>query len=197
MKKKGIMMLLVILCFILGLSSFADAAKESTFLTLPRVNSVGSLSMQAQQQQYPNWCWASVGKSICIYYGRYNTTQSDFYRAVLGSSAKIADYYLPNISDMSYGLAKLFSIASNYGARQVDIPNYIENHKSPVVVRWRIKSRPSGKDGHIVLAYGFSNFGDTIAYIEPATGTKTYLSLSNLRNNSEHTWTHSVYNIRK
>ncbi len=134
-----------------------------------------------------------MGVLYARFYGKINVTQTNFYKAICGTNAPVQDYYLPSVADIPYGLRK-FSIQSTSRAAIVDIAYQVESKRSPVVVRWNLKSN---NKGHFVLAYGFSDYGNTILYAEPSNGQRKSLSLSEMTENSHHKWTHSVYDCRK
>ncbi|NEA32661.1 papain-like cysteine protease family protein [Streptomyces sp. SID13031] len=153
------------------------------------------LQVNGQSQQKTNWCWAATGNSIAAFYGK-NYSQNQFCNLAFGYSlngicpndqATLANdqraFRSIGISQGSY-----ISGTLSFGSLQTEI-----NANRPVMTR--IGWKAGG--GHMMDIIGYDTSDSSIEYYNPwgSDPRYNYSTYNWYLNNSQFTWTHSLYRI--
>ncbi|MHA6480802.1 papain-like cysteine protease family protein [Paenibacillus sp. strain BS8-2] len=145
----------------------------------------------AHQQGYSNWCWAASSTSILDYYDIVGT-QCGIVQ--IGNNSKNCPNVTGSVYDAQDALDH-FGVSSDYYNGSLSWSNIQDQIDSglPIYVSWGW----TAGGGHAVVIYGYSNSGSYVNYMDPATGTKTSMTLTSFTggSSSDRIWRWGLNNI--
>ena len=152
-----------------------------------------NITMQAQQKT--NWCWAASGNTIATWYGR-NYSQNQFCNAAFG---RAQGYECPNSQ------AALDNVQNALYWAGISPGSYVNGWLRYSTVQSEIAAgRPvetriqwSSGGGHMHVLYGYDDANSLVYWGDPWPSSNRYNWASHAWyvNNSEFSWTHSLYRI--
>ncbi|MEU2247739.1 papain-like cysteine protease family protein [Streptomyces sp. NPDC019224] len=152
-----------------------------------------NITMQAQQKS--NWCWAASGNTIATWYGRAYS-QNQFCNAAFG---RAQGYECPNSQ------AALDNVQNALYWAGVNPGSYVNGWLRYSTVQTEISAgRPvetriqwSSGGGHMHVLYGYDDADSLVYWGDPWPSSNRYNWASHAWyvNNSEFSWTHSLYRI--
>ncbi|MCX4449780.1 papain-like cysteine protease family protein [Streptomyces sp. NPDC087866] len=152
-----------------------------------------NITMQAQQKT--NWCWAASGNTIATWYGR-NYSQNQFCNAAFN---RAQGYECPNSQ------AALDNVQNALNWAGISPGSYVNGWlRYPTVQAEIAAGRPvetriqwSSGGGHMHVLYGYDDANSLVYWGDPWPSSNRYnwASHSWYVNNSEFSWTHSLYRI--
>ncbi|MFD8690086.1 papain-like cysteine protease family protein [Streptomyces sp. NPDC059651] len=169
--------------------SHAVSAAVGTLAAAQRLN----ISMQAQQKT--NWCWAAAGNTIATWFGR-NYTQNQFCNAAFG---RAQGYECPNsqasLGNVQDGLYWAGITPGSYVTGWLRYPTVQAEIAAGRPVETRIQWSSGG--GHMHVLYGYDDANSWVYWGDPWPSSNRYNWASHAWyvNNSEFSWTHSLYRI--
>ncbi|WP_433002418.1 papain-like cysteine protease family protein [Kribbella sp. CA-294648] len=178
----------------------APAASAATIATAPApatetVLASRYLNVTGQAQQKSNWCWAATGNSIAAYYG-YNYSQNQFCNLALGYSMNAT---CPNnqatLGNDQRAFRAIGISAGNYINGTLSFSGLVTEINANRPVMTRIGWKAGG--GHMMDILGYDSADSTIEYYDPwgSSPRYNYSTYNWYRNNTQFTWTHSLYRI--
>ncbi|MGZ2361296.1 C39 family peptidase [Streptomyces sp. 372A] len=152
-----------------------------------------NITMQAQQKT--NWCWAASGNTIATWYGR-DYSQNRFCNAAFG---RAQGYECPNSQ------AALDNVQNALYWAGINPGSYVSGWLRYSTVQTEIAAgRPvetriqwSSGGGHMHVLYGYDDADGLVYWGDPWPSSNRYNWASHAWyvNNSEFSWTHSLYRI--
>lgn len=167
----------------------APAAATGTLAAARRLD----ISMQAQQKT--NWCWAASGNTIATWFGR-NYSQNQFCNAAFG---RAQGYECPNsqasLGNVQDGLSWAGVNPGSYVTGWLRYPTVQTEIAAGRPVETRIQWSSGG--GHMHVLYGYDDANSWVYWGDPWPSSNRYNWASHAWyvNNSEFSWTHSLYRI--
>ncbi|MFJ6013567.1 papain-like cysteine protease family protein [Streptomyces sp. NPDC092952] len=167
----------------------AAPAQASPLAATQRLN----ITMQAQQKS--NWCWAASGNTIATWFGR-NYSQNQFCNAAFG---RAQGYECPNsqatLDNVQDGLYWAGINPGSYVTGWLRYPTVQAEIAAGRPVETRIQWASGG--GHMHVLYGYDDSGSWVYWGDPWPSSNRYNWASHAWyvNNSEFSWTHSLYRI--
>lgn len=167
----------------------APAAATGALAAARRLN----ISMQAQQKT--NWCWAASGNTIATWFGR-NYSQNQFCNAAFG---RAQGYECPNsqasLGNVQDGLSWAGINPGSYVTGWLRYPTVQTEIAAGRPVETRIQWSSGG--GHMHVLYGYDDADSWVYWGDPWPSSNRYNWASHAWyvNNSEFSWTHSLYRI--
>lgn len=167
----------------------APAVAAGTLAAAQRLN----ISMQAQQKT--NWCWAASGNTIATWFGR-NYSQNQFCNAAFG---RAQGYECPNsqasLGNVQDGLYWAGVNPGSYVTGWLRYPTVQSEIAAGRPVETRIQWSSGG--GHMHVLYGYDDANSWVYWGDPWPSSTRYNWASHAWyvNNSEFSWTHSLYRI--
>jgi hypothetical protein len=151
------------------------------------------ISMQAQQKS--NWCWAAGGNTIATWFGR-NYSQNQFCNAAFN---RRQGYDCPNwqatLGNVQNGLDWAGVNPGSYVTGWLRYPTVQTEINADRPVETRIQWASGG--GHMHVIYGYDTANSWVYWGDPWPSSDRYNwgSHSWYVDNSEFSWTHSLYRI--
>ncbi|WP_328899638.1 MULTISPECIES: papain-like cysteine protease family protein [unclassified Streptomyces] len=152
-----------------------------------------NITMQAQQKT--NWCWAASGNTIATWYGR-NYSQNEFCNAAFnraqGYDCPNSQAALDNVQNALYwaGISPGSYVSGwlRYSTVQTEIA---AGRPVETRIQW------SSGGGHMHVLYGYDDANSLVYWGDPWPSSNRYNWASHAWyvNNSEFSWTHSLYRI--
>ncbi|MEV5605928.1 papain-like cysteine protease family protein [Streptomyces sp. NPDC052299] len=152
-----------------------------------------NITMQAQQKT--NWCWAASGNTIATWYGR-NYSQNQFCNAAFG---RAQGYECPNsqaaLDNVQNALYWAGINPGSYVSGWLRYPTVQTEIAAGRPVETRIQWSSGG--GHMHVLYGYDDANSLVYWGDPWPSSNRYNWASHAWyvNNSEFSWTHSLYRI--
>lgn len=160
--------------------------------TIPAQASTKTLGLMREVQAMSSWCWATSAKMVARYLGGTNATQCQYVKWGKASSQCL------NVSgDFGLDLSRALMGAGIRGVGTTSGPISFNSIKSqidarkPIIIRWEWNSG----GGHMIAINVYNTTGSTVTYVDPLDGENHTRPYSWIKNGSNHTWTHSRYNI--
>ncbi|THA29412.1 hypothetical protein E6R18_24445 [Streptomyces sp. A1277] len=151
------------------------------------------ITMQAQQKT--NWCWAASGNTVATWFGR-NYTQNQFCNAAFG---RAQGYECPNsqaaLDNVQNALYWAGINPGSYVSGWLRYPTVQAEIAAGRPVETRIQWSSGG--GHMHVLYGYDDANSLVYWGDPWPSSNRYNWASHAWyvNNSEFSWTHSLYRI--
>lgn len=168
---------------------FTASTTTGTLAAAQRLN----ISMQAQQKT--NWCWAAAGNTIATWFGR-NYSQNQFCNAAFG---RAQGYECPNsqasLGNVQDGLSWAGINPGSYVTGWLRYPTVQAEITAGRPVETRIQWSSGG--GHMHVLYGYDDANSWVYWGDPWPSSNRFNWASHAWyvNNSEFSWTHSLYRV--
>ncbi|MEU5188829.1 papain-like cysteine protease family protein [Streptomyces klenkii] len=152
-----------------------------------------NITMQAQQKS--NWCWAASGNTIATWFGR-NYTQNQFCNAAFNRQQGTE---CPNnqatLGNVQTGLQWAGINPGSYVTGWLRYPTVQSEVNGNRPIETRIQWSSGG--GHMHVLYGYDDASGFVYWGDPWPSSNRYNWASHdwYVNNSNFSWTHSLYRI--
>lgn len=153
------------------------------------------LNVNGQSQQKSNWCWAASGNSIAAFYGK-NYSQNQFCNLAFGNALNAA---CPNnqasLANDQRAFRSIGISQGSYISGTLSFASLVTELSNNRPVMTRIGWKRGG--GHMMDIIGYDASNSTIEYYNPWPDDQryNYSAYNWYKNNSQFTWTHSLYRI--
>ncbi|GAA3004943.1 papain like cysteine protease AvrRpt2 [Streptomyces sp. KhCrAH-43] len=178
-----------------GRTATAAAPVGTTAAPTAALAATKRLNITMQAQQKTNWCWAASGNTIATWYGR-TYSQNEFCNAAFN---RAQGYECPNSQ------AALDNVQNALYWAGISPGSYVNGWlRYPTVQAEIAAGRPvetriqwSSGGGHMHVLYGYDDANSLVYWGDPWPSSNRYnwASHSWYVNNSEFSWTHSLYRI--
>ncbi|MCS0604410.1 C39 family peptidase [Streptomyces sp. LP11] len=174
------------------------AVLSSTAISVTDASAAGTknvLNFTEQEQSKDNWCWAATGASIAAYKG-HSVSQNSFCNAAFGRSQ---DSTCPNnqatLGNDQTAYRWLGMTPGTYITGTVNYAKLQSEIDSDRPVQTRIGWSSGG--GHMEVLYGYDTSTNYVYWGDPWPDDYRYnwATYSYYRDNSDFTWTHTLYGI--
>ncbi|WP_371632412.1 C39 family peptidase [Streptomyces sp. NBC_01259] len=173
----------------------ATASDQSRSAPIATLAAAQRLNITMQAQQKTNWCWAAAGNTVAAWFGR-NHTQNEFCNAAFG---RAQGYECPNsqasLGNVQDGLYWAGVNPGSYVTGWLRYPTVQAEISAGRPVETRIQWSSGG--GHMHVLYGYDDANSWVYWGDPWPSNNRYNWASHAWyvNNSEFSWTHSLYRI--